>query len=195
MHGLINRSIQNYVCDTYGSELWTGATLAAGLEFTDFEAMLCYDDGLTPRVLDAVAQILGHGRDEVMEDIGTYLVSHPSTDAVRRLLRFGGVTFEEFLLSLGDLRDRARLAVAELDLPRIDLVERSDGLFSLSCEAPITGFGNLLMGVMRGMADDYGALVMLEHLGTRGTREEISITLISAEFAEGRRFDLGAGAR
>ena len=48
------------------------------------------------------------------------------------------------------------------------------------------------MGILRTMADDYGALAMVEHTGGDGRSESLSITLLETEFAEGRDFDLGA---
>lgn len=194
MHGLINRAIQCFVEDAYGSDTWLEVTREAELDFVEFEAMLMYDDGLTPRVLDAVASVLNRDRNEVMEDIGTYLVSHPTVEALRRLLRFGGVTFVEFLHSLDDLSDRARLAVADLHLPRIELREHTVNSFSLVCDCPVHGYGHVMMGVLRVMADDYGALALLDHQGSAKETEIISISLIETEFAEGRVFDLGARA-
>ena len=44
MHGLINRAIQSFFCNTYGQERWQRVTEAAGLGFSDFEAMLVYDE-------------------------------------------------------------------------------------------------------------------------------------------------------
>ena len=158
MHGLINRSIQSFVCDSYGTDIWIDLIQRADLDFVEFEAMLTYDDALTPLVLDTVSEVLGRPRGDVMEDIGTYLVSHPSFEAVRRLLRFGGVNFEDFLHSLDDLPDRARLAVSDLHLPRIELREHGEGQFSLICDAPVAGYGHVMMGILRVMADDYGAL-------------------------------------
>ena len=194
MHGLINRSIQSFVCDTYGREAWTDIALMARLDFIEFEAMLVYDDALTPAVLDAAAKVLRRPRDELMEDIGTYLVSTPQLEGVRRLLRFGGVGFEDFLQSLDDLADRARLAVSDLVLPRLELREHAFGQYSLICDSPVAGFGHVMMGVLRVMADDYGALVLLDHEGRRQGVETVSITLIEADFAAGRHFDLGARA-
>ncbi|WP_299146310.1 heme NO-binding domain-containing protein [uncultured Tateyamaria sp.] len=194
MHGLINRAVQCFVTDSYGSDKWVEATRVADLSFVEFEAMLVYDDDMTPRLLDAVSKVLGRPRDEVMEDIGTYLVSHPNVEALRRLLRFGGVSFVEFLHSLDDLPDRARLAVSDLNLPRIELRDHSPSQFSLICESPVAGYGHVMMGVLRAMADDYGALALLEHTGAGQGKETISITLIETEFAEGRTFDLGARA-
>jgi len=194
MHGLINRSIQSYVCDNYGAEKWAEIAAKANLDFVEFEAMLSYEDALTPRVLDAAAAVLGQPRNDIMEDIGTYLVSHPSFEALRRLLRFGGIDFEEFLHSLDDLPDRARLAVSDLDLPRLELREHAAGRYSLICDAPVTGYAHVMMGILRVMADDYGALALLEHTGGSNTSETISIVLVALDYAEGRSFELGARA-
>lgn len=194
MHGLINRSIQNYVCDSYGEDIWQGAVALAGLAEQNFEAMLTYPDTVTPQILDATSAVLGRPRDELMEDIGTYLVSHPNTEAVRRLLRFGGVNFTDFLHSLDDLPARARLAVSDLHLPMIELVEYANGRFGLVCDSPVKGYGHLMMGILRVMADDYGALALLDHAGQGDGRETVTITLVEPDYAKGRAFDLGARA-
>ncbi len=194
MHGLINRSIQSYVCDCYGTEVWLSAARVAGLETADFEAMLTYEDELTPRILDGIAQVLERPRSEIMEDLGTYLVSHPDFEPARRLLRFGGVDFEDFLHSLDDLPDRARLAVSDLILPHLELRKHAKGQFSLICEPSIAGYSHVVMGVLRVMADDYGALAMLESSGCGHGIESLSIRVVEASYAQGRDFRLGAQA-
>ncbi|EDQ05198.1 hypothetical protein DSM14862_01009 [Sulfitobacter indolifex] len=194
MHGLINRSIQNYFCANYGRELWADVASRAGLDFTEFEVMLTYPDHITPAVLDAVCAVLDRSRAEVMEDVGTFLVAQPGYGAVRRLLRFGGVSFGDFLQSLDDLPDRTRLALSELRLPWIELREDPDGQYSLICAAPLVGYGYLMMGVLRAMADDYGALVLLEHCGRAAGVETLKIILVEVDFSEGRSFELGARA-
>ncbi|WP_298971303.1 heme NO-binding domain-containing protein [uncultured Roseobacter sp.] len=195
MHGLINRAIQSFVVDRYGAAAWNASAKRANLGFTEFEAMWIYDDVLTPRVLAAVSDVLDRPYDELMEDIGTYLVSHPNLESLRRLLRFGGVDFVDFLHSLDDLPDRARLAVADLELPRIELREHNTQQYSLACEGKVPGCGHLFTGVLRAMADDYGALVFLEHQGVEDGTETVAIALLEADFAEGRGFDLGAGVQ
>lgn len=196
MHGLINRAIERFMRDTYGRETWHEVIEPLDLGFTEFEAMLIYDESVTEAVLERVAQVLGRPLPEILEDIGTYLVSHPNVEALRRLLRFGGVTFEEFLHSLDDLPARARLAVADLALPQIELREHTTTSFSLTVRAgprDPAGFGYVVMGLLRAMADDYGALVFLEHRGGREGTEILSVQLLEAAFAEGRDFNLGAG--
>jgi hypothetical protein len=194
MHGLINRALQTFVCQTYGDNRWRGIAEAAGLGFTEFEAMLTYEDDLTANVLNAICADLGRPQAEVLEDFGTYLVSNPHVEALRRLLRFGGVTYVEFLHSLDDLPDRTQLAVADLILPRLELREYIAGQFKLTCGPGLPGFGRIMMGVLRTMADDYGALVLLDYEGMHNEAEVITITLIETAFAQGRSFELGARA-
>lgn len=195
MHGLMNRAIQCFVRDTYGPSCWSRVVAEARLAITDFEAMLTYEPALTDQVMDAICKVLSKPRATVLEDIGTYLVSDPKLEGPRRLLRFAGITYEDFLYSLDDLPGRARLAVADLNFPRLELHPQPGGRFILIVDGEPKGFGHVMIGVLRAMADDYGALVMLDHRGTRQSREEIEVTLVEAAFAEGRSFTLGIDPR
>lgn len=196
MHGLINRAVQCFARDTYGAGIWAEVIRKSGVGVTDFEAMLTYDDAVTEAVLDALSQELRKPRASLLEDIGTYLVSDRNVEALRRLLRFAGVCYEDFLQSLNDLPGRAHLAVSDLNLPRLDLRAITGGRYRLIVEPRqsdgFRGYGHVMVGILRAMADDYGALVMLDHRGERQGIEEIEITLVEASFAEGRDFNLSA---
>lgn len=190
MHGLVNRAIQCFVLDTYGDAAWEDIARRADLGFTAFEALLQYDPGLTEAVMKAAVDLLGKPRNELLEDLGTYLVSHPTQGAVRRLLRFSGADFIDFIHSLDDLPDRARLAVPDLGLPRLVLRDHTATRFTLECHGATPGFGYVLLGVLRAMADDYGALVLLEYQSLNGTMETLAIDVVEAAFAQGRSFEL-----
>lgn len=192
MHGLINKAIECFVRDTYGTERWGRVCQIADLNFTGFEVMLNYDDYVTTDILEATCDVLGRAQNDILEDIGTYLVSHPNVEGLRRLLRFGGGDFLEFLHSLDDLSDRARLAVSDLELPQIELREHGADRFSLTCQTEIKGYGFVLLGLLRAMADDYGALALLDYQGGGQGIETISITLVEGSFSDGRAFELAA---
>lgn len=192
MHGLINRSIQNFTRDTYGDDVWVAVAQAADIGVTSFEAMLHYDDQVTFDLIANLAKLLSKSKHTILEDVGTYLVSHPSSESLRRLLRFGGVDYVDFLHSLDDLSDRAKLAVPDIDAPHLELMDADDGQFTLSCRSHHTEFAPVLVGVLRAMADDYGALVYLE-LNTCATDHSIiSITVFDDQFAHGKSFELTA---
>lgn len=185
MHGLVNRSIQSFLRDTYGADLWSRVADAAGVGADGFEAMLVYEDAATDAVLDAAEVALAKPRAALLEDLGIYLVG---LEPLRRLLRFGGVDYIDFLHSLDDLPDRVRLAVAEIEMPELDLVATGPGRFMLHCRGARPGFGTVMAGVLRAMADDYGALALID-AGAEAA-DTITIELLQARFASGRRFDL-----
>ena len=195
MHGLINRSLQCFLLDTYGQSVWEAIVRDAGLGFASFEAMLTYDDDLTDRVINAGAAVLRRPRETLMEDLGHYLVSHETQTSLRRLLRFSGVNFADFVSSLEELPERGRLALPNLDVPDLELTDHGSGHFSLRCTAPLQGVGHILVGLLRAMADDYGALVMLDNLGPEAGPgagcEVISIRIADQAFNEARPFSLG----
>lgn len=195
MHGMINRALERFVRDTYGRDVWGAVMRRAGLEYVEFESMLTYQCGVTQQVLEAMCTVMDRPRQDILEDIGTYLVSHPKTEALRRLLRFGGPTFTEFLHSLDDLPARARLAVPDLDMPDLELRDHGGGHFSAHCRSATPGFGHVLVGLLRALADDYGALAVLEHRGGSDGLEIVEVRLLAVEHASGRRFDLGVGVR
>jgi hypothetical protein len=192
-HGLINRAIQSFLRETHGAATWRRVTLEAGLGFDSFEPLLIYRRSETLAVIDAAARILDRPADSLLEDLGTFLVSNPHSDALRRLLRFGGVTFVDFLHSLEEVQGRGRLAVAELELPMLELDEAGPQIYRLRCRSNLPGSGHVLVGLLRAMADDYGTLAFLdlERVEPDGS-ETISIHLLDQNHATARRFDLAA---
>jgi hypothetical protein len=194
MHGLVNKAIEAFVADTYGKDAWRIIAAAAELEEASFESMMVYEADITPRVIACATQVLKVDQADFLQNLGTYLVAQPTQRAVRRLLRFGGVDFVDFLYSIDDLHDRARLAVSDLNLPTLELREHTLNQFSLTVRSDVEGFGHVLIGLLTAMADDYGALVMLEYGGRQANVETIGIALLEKAFASGNRFDLGARA-
>ena len=100
-------------------------------------------------------------------------------------------TFLEFLVSLEELPDRARLAMPELEMPEIMLQAEGCGLFTIAARWPVPGIAPLLIGALRAMADDYGALVFLELAGIEGGTERLRVRIFDIEFNEGKAFSLG----
>ena len=188
MHGLVNRSLQSFLRDTYGAALWAQVAEVSGAPPEGFEAMLSYDDAVTDRVLDAAVLILAKPRDALLEDLGMFLVS---LEPLRRLLRFGGVDYVDFLHSLDELPDRARLAVEEIGLPELTLAARGDDGFTVELGSGHPGFAPVFAGILRAMADDYGAFALVDLADPRPEGNVIRIELLETKFSSGRSFDLG----
>jgi hypothetical protein len=82
----------------------------------------------------------------------------------------------------------------DLDLPALHLDGNDRDSFTLTCLSPIRGVGHVAVGLLRAMADDYGALVVIDHAGPTQGGERVSIQLLDHQFATGRRFVLSGQA-
>lgn len=190
MHGLINKSLEVFVRETYGPEIWGQIAAQAQVPEGSFESMLTYPDAATDQVIDTALRVLDKDRDGFLEDLGTFLVSHPTVEALRRLLRFNGATFHEFIDALDDLHDRARLAIPDLDIPLLEVTPEDRNCFRVRCVWHKDYALPVMLGVLRAMADDYGVLAFFE-THDEETDPSLSVTLLDQEFSEGRAFRLG----
>lgn len=191
MYGLINRAIESFATETYGEDVWLRVAGLAQPGLRRIEAMLDYPPDLTMRLLDALSRDRDRDLPALLEDLGTFLVSGQGMVAIRRLLRFGGHGFLDFIQSLEDLPGRARMALPDLDLPGLEVLDEGDGCFRLTCGAGLPGYGAVLVGLLRAMADEYGALVLLDYGGEAPDgRETVWIVLVEQAFAKAREFEL-----
>ena len=194
MHGMINRALQGFIVETYGKDVWAEVRTIADLRIDEFEAMLHYEDALTVSCFQAVAQTMHQDETSVLEDLGTFLITHPPLDPLRRLLRFGGASFTEFVLSLDELADRGRMAIPDIELPEISVTQRNETQFELRARWRLPGVGAILLGALRAMADDYGALAFLSLESSGEDFDCLIIEIHDSHHAEGRKFVLAEAA-
>lgn len=188
MHGLILWIFESFVRLTYGDQVWDKVLSELDLNLQSVEPMFHYDDQIGLSILKQLSLEQKRDRHSLLEDFGTFLVTDPRVERVRRLLRFGGVDFTEFLHSLEDLKGRARLAVSDLMLPEIQVDETHPQRFEITCENTPKGAPYVLLGALRALADDYGSLVFLEVSDEENTCVTIQASLLERQHAEGREF-------
>lgn len=192
MHGLFNLALERYLRQTFGGDCWHRIAGQASLPFQSFEPLEIYDLAMTVAVIDAASIVLNRGPDAILEDLGNFLVHGPHGERLRRLLRFGGVGFRDFLHSLEELPARAQLVLPDLRLPDLVLQEMGEAEFTLAIGAPFDGAAYVMMGLLRAMADDYGALALLEMRPKGAEGEIIHVHLLDEGYAVGRHFELAA---
>ncbi|MFT4012884.1 MAG: heme NO-binding domain-containing protein [Paracoccus sp. (in: a-proteobacteria)] len=180
MQGMINRWLEGFLRTSYGDAFWNEALVAARLANSDFLTLSTDRKGAARRILLTAARKLEKPLDEMLEDLGAWLVQRES---LRRLLRFSGPDFAEFVQSLDELPGRARLVL--LDMPLISLtVERTGAQeYRIGSEEMPLGWIWVLAGGLRGMADDYGALAVIAV-----SDKWIDLSIVVEEFALSRPF-------
>ncbi len=183
MNGLVFRALQRFVEAGFGPETWREVAGSAD----DLDAPWSVEGLSASALIETLSRRTGRSPDELFEDLGTFLVARDTATPLRRLLRFGGETFVEFLYSLEDLPERAALALPELRVPQIEVRQFAAGAFSLTVGgAP--GAASVLSGVLRAMADEYGALVVVRIDGAAGRGGRLLVEVADADFSAGRAF-------
>mgnify|MGYP001765666067 CR=1 FL=1 len=193
MYGLLLRSIQGYVAATFGAAVWLRILRAAGQPQDGFEPLLDYHADVLDQVLLAASAELHRPGETILEDVGTFIIADAGHRSIRRLLRFVGASYADFLLSLEELPDRARLALADLELPALAVEELGGGHYRVTCASGAPALFHVAIGILRAMADDYGTLALLEiERRPSETVAVFSVQVLEAAHGVGRRFDLAA---
>lgn len=179
---MINRSVESFLRTSYGDALWLEVLRTAQVDQQGFLAMAGFDDRATRRVVYTAARLLGKPIGELVEDLGAWLVQ---LEPVRRLLRFSGPDFIEFVLSLEDLPGRARMILPELPVNNLAVIRNDCSDFTIGADSLPSGWVWALAGALRGMADDYGTLALIAVSGNW-----ITLQIALADHTTSRPFEL-----
>ncbi|RJE80124.1 heme NO-binding domain-containing protein [Paracoccus sp. JM45] len=178
MNSLINRGIEEFLRTTYGDTL-VQAVAQDTHSHSGMVAPLGAGFGLS--ALHRAAMRLCKPFTELVEDMGAWMTR---IEPVRRLLRFSGRDFKDFLLRLEELPGRAHLVLPSLQLPRLQIDAVDDSVWVKMLD-PDDHWRFVLVGLIRGMADDYGALCLISTVD-----QLIRIDIWDEKFSEGRMFTL-----
>ena len=96
------------------------------------------------------------------------------------------------ILSLDDLNDRVALALDILEMPLIRVLPLSAEKIHVRVAPKWHGFSDVLVGLLRALADDYGALVFMDRLADTDQTECSEVILIDHHHSAGTSFDLAA---
>jgi hypothetical protein len=182
MEGLINRSLESFLRSSYGDALWQDVVLRAGIGPRELLALTGPQLHVARRLVIAAARQLEKSPGEVLEDMGGWLVR---LEPIRRLLRFSGPDFSEFVLSLDELPGRARLILPDLAVPDVTVTRLGRGGFRIGSKRMGRGWIWALAGMLRGMADDYGTLALIMVAGNW-----ITLSIVLEDHGAARPFAL-----
>ncbi len=193
MHGMVHKGIGVFATDYFGSDAWDGLRRELGIDIDPASATQL-NDLVATQILFNLADRSGRSKRDVMEDYGTFLMTSDVTSGIRRLMRFGGSDFLEYIDSLEDLPGRVRLAIDDFILPPLTVIQSSESTYKVWVETKLGAFTFVLIGMFRAMADDYGVLSEIKHEERRDTGDMISIKIFDVGFDAGRDFSLVGAA-
>ncbi|MFV0294070.1 MAG: heme NO-binding domain-containing protein [Paracoccus sp. (in: a-proteobacteria)] len=182
MHGFIIRGIELFLRTRHGDRIWAEVSAASGLDRRGAQMIRSYPSEAATRLIRSASTVLQISPDELLEDIGGWI---PRQENIRHIMRFSGSCFEDFVLSLDDLHDRGRVILPGLDLPRIETHVTALHCYQLKIAAEDISWNPVLAGFLRGMADDYGVLAIVD-----SNDSCLNVCIADESFAEGSQFSL-----
>lgn len=174
MLGLINCLIQCFLRDSFGPLIWHQVAFQARLGFDDFEPMLSYDDEMTERLVSRPPPQFCSAPAKLFWRIWAPIWCR--TRMSRRCAGCCGLAGWDLSIFFTRLRTCLRGGVwrCRLELPLLEVCDLGQDDYLLRCAPMVQGVGHVMVGLLRAMADDYGALVLLEHGGDM-TGDEVCV--------------------
>ncbi|MCP8968940.1 heme NO-binding domain-containing protein [Ectobacillus ponti] len=152
MYGLVNKGIEQLICDSYGEQTWEEIKKTAGVEAAGFVSMQPYDDQITYRLVEAASQVLGVPGEEILETFGTHWVIYTVQKGYGEMLNLAGDNFVDFVKNLDELHTRVGLLMPDLDPPSFEVEELGENRLIVRYYSTRRGLTPMIAGLLRGLA-------------------------------------------
>lgn len=155
MYGLINRAIQDMVCEHFDEATWETIKQNAQVLDEQFLILEAYPDDLTHRLVKSASQVLGLSGAEIMQAFGEYWVKFTATAGYQEILDMAGDTLPEFLENLDDLHTRIGVQFPKLRPPSFESTEVAENVIELHYSSTREGLAPMVVGLVKGLGDRF----------------------------------------
>jgi hypothetical protein len=169
MYGLVNKAIQDMVCQFHGEATWEVIKQKADLDSVDyFVGMEPYPDDVTHRLVRAACEVLGLSSDEILKAFGEYWVTCTAQEGYGELLDSAGDSLPEFVENLDNLHARVGLSFPKLQPPSFDCEETGDQSMELHYQSDRHGLAPMVVGLIHGLGKRFNTSVNVQQTEFRG---------------------------
>ncbi|MEM6252940.1 MAG: heme NO-binding domain-containing protein [Cyanobacteria bacterium P01_D01_bin.156] len=167
MYGLINRAIQDMVCEHYGVSLWEEVKLRADVEESRFLVLHSYPDDMTHRLVKAASDVLQLSSSEIMAAFGRYWVEYTGKAGYKELIEMAGDTLPDFLSNLDELHSRVGVQFPELKPPEFSCDQIDGQNIELHYQSTRDGLAPMVLGLLEGVGDRFHQSVQVTQVEDR----------------------------
>ncbi|HEY9875060.1 MAG TPA: heme NO-binding domain-containing protein [Candidatus Obscuribacterales bacterium] len=167
MYGLVNKAIQDMVCDRFGEETWEKIKQTAGVEMSSFLSMEGYPDDLTHRLVKAASEVLGLSASEIMQAFGEYWIQYTAQEGYGEMMEMSGDNLPDFLENLDNLHARVGVLFPQLQPPSFDCTDIEEESLNLHYHSSREGLAPMVIGLMKGLGTKFDTEVEITQTGDR----------------------------
>ncbi|MEH2323252.1 MAG: heme NO-binding domain-containing protein [Nostoc sp.] len=178
MYGLINKAIQDMVCDRFGEETWQTIKQKAEVQIDDFLRMESYPDDLTHKLVKATSEVVGLSSAEIMQAFGEYWIQYTGKAGYDLILDMGGNNLPEFLDNLDDLHTRLSVNFPQYRPPSFECAEEEENTLELHYHSSREGLAPMVVGLVKGLGTRFNTEVNVTQTQNREEGAEHDVFLI-----------------
>lgn len=179
MYGLVNRAIEQMVCQGHGEETWEKIKAAADVEAEVFISNEAYDDAITYRLVGAASQILCVHASEILEKFGRHWILKTALEGYGDLLRASGSDVVTFLRNLPNFHARVQLLYPHLKPPRFVCAEVTETSLQLHYHSTRLALAPFVRGLLLGIGELFSVTLQVEQIGVRDQGLDHDVFLVS----------------
>lgn len=179
MYGIINKSIEELVINKFGAPTWESILLKSGIEKQIFLSNEAYDDAITYQLASATANVVGLTIGEVLLEFGKWWILHTCQLRYGSMLKTGGVSLEEFLISLPSFHNRVQLMYPKLSPPEFKVEKIINHQYQVHYFSKRPGLQEFMRGLLYGLASYFKTAATVQLLQSRDQGFDFEIFEIS----------------
>ncbi|CAL8079610.1 unnamed protein product [Calicophoron daubneyi] len=158
MYGLLIVSIQYFVEENYGPDIWIAALQKCGVHKLSYETRKTYPETVIEEVITILCELTGESSEELRYQSGLFFADFAISSGYERLLRVQGSDFIQFLRSLNDLHEHLRFSYLKIKPPSFVVAEETPERIILLYMSKRTGFAHYVRGQLVALASRFFGL-------------------------------------
>jgi hypothetical protein len=175
MFGIVNKAIEHLVITNFGEDKWDTVKKISGVEHDFFISNEPYDDQVTFKLAQAIAQEMNMSLEDVFISFGQWWVVKTTQDKYGDLMQSGGNNLRDFLLNLPLFHNRVMLLYPKLTPPEFRISHLTDSSLHLHYISQRQGLKAFVIGLIQGLGIIFKTQISIEHIesGHEGQAYEI----------------------
>ena len=164
MYGLINQAVKDLVYTTGGESLWRAVCTTAALDLDEFDALEPYPDEVTFSLVAAASEHLGIPQADILRRFGRHWILFTAAQGYGDIMAMFGRDFRTCLRNLNRMHAHMGAMMPALRPPRFVTEEPSPHDLVVHYYSHRNGLGDLVVGLLEGLAEKYGEQIQIESL-------------------------------
>ena len=151
MYGLVNKAIQDLVCEKFGEDKWQEIKKLSGFEDDFFIGLQSYPDALTYTLVKNSSKVLGADASVVLEAFGEYWILYTVNEGYGDMMELAGDNLPDFLNNLDMLHNRLNNIMPHLVAPQFSTRNETSNSIELEYRSHREGMAPMVVGLLRGL--------------------------------------------